>query len=194
MKTIKDFITKHDACRNGREWASAHCKDMNEVWQTAKPEWMVWIATREGVLTDVELRRFAVWSARQMQHLMTDERSLNALDVAERYADGDATDEELVAAYAAAYAAAHATADAAAHAAYAATYAAARTAAYAATYAAARTAAYAAARAAADAAAYVAADAAAYVAADAAARAAAVDAAESAQAQWLRENTKPNFA
>ena len=44
---------------------------------------------------DREIRRFAVWCARQVQHLMTDPRSLSALDVAERYADGLATDEEL---------------------------------------------------------------------------------------------------
>lgn len=47
-------------------------------------------------------RLFAVWCARQVQHLMTDQRSINALDVAERYAHGLATDEELAAAWAAA--------------------------------------------------------------------------------------------
>ena len=43
-------------------------------------------------------RRFAVWSARQVQYLMTDQRSIAALDVAERHANGDATDQELAAA------------------------------------------------------------------------------------------------
>jgi hypothetical protein len=43
-------------------------------------------------------RLFAVWCARQVQHLLTDPRSLAALDVAERYAHGLATDEELAAA------------------------------------------------------------------------------------------------
>jgi len=47
-------------------------------------------------------RRYAVWCARQVQHLMTDERSLSALDVAERHANGEATDEQLAAAWAAA--------------------------------------------------------------------------------------------
>ena len=42
-----------------------------------------------------EWRLFAVWCARQVQHLMTDPRSITALDVAERYAHGRATDEEL---------------------------------------------------------------------------------------------------
>jgi len=135
MKTIEEFCDKHYACRDGQAWALIHCKDMNEAWQTARPNWLVWIATRNGVLTDVELRRFAVWSARQVQHVMTDDRSLNALDIAERYANGDATDEELADARAAACAAAYAADAADAYA-----------------------------------------------------------AAESDQAQWLRANTKPNFA
>lgn len=45
-----------------------------------------------------QVRRYAVWCARQVQHLMTDPRSLAALDVAERYAEGQATRDELAAA------------------------------------------------------------------------------------------------
>ncbi len=48
-----------------------------------------------------EWRLYAVWCARQVEHLMTDERSRNALNVAERYANGQATDEEFAAARAA---------------------------------------------------------------------------------------------
>ncbi len=47
---------------------------------------------------DREWRLFAVWCARKVQHLMTDPRSLAALDVAERFANGTATAEELAAA------------------------------------------------------------------------------------------------
>ena len=42
-----------------------------------------------------EWRLFSVWCARQVQHLMTDTRSIAAIDMAERYAHGEATDEEL---------------------------------------------------------------------------------------------------
>jgi hypothetical protein len=59
---------------------------------------------------DKTWRLFAVWCARQVQHLITDQRSLDALDVAERHAHGLATDEELAAARAAAVAAAVAAA------------------------------------------------------------------------------------
>lgn len=55
-----------------------------------------------------EIRLYAVWCARQVQHLMTDPRSIAALDVAERHANGQATDDELAAAWAAARDAANA--------------------------------------------------------------------------------------
>jgi len=54
---------------------------------------------------DKEWRLFAVFCARAVQHLMEDARSLKALDVAEAYANGLATVEELKSAGDAAYAA-----------------------------------------------------------------------------------------
>ena len=52
---------------------------------------------------DRDIRLFSVWCARQVQHLMRDSRSTNALDVVERFANGKATKEELEAASAAAW-------------------------------------------------------------------------------------------
>jgi hypothetical protein len=92
------------------------------------------LRTVEG--RDKEIRLYAVWCARQVQHLMTDPRSLAALEVAEQFASGLVTPDELGAAANAAYAAVNAAyaaadtadtadaADAAANAAYAAAYAA----------------------------------------------------------------------
>jgi len=48
-------------------------------------------------------RKYAVWCARQVEHLMTDDRSKSALNVAWGHSDGLATDEELAAARAAAW-------------------------------------------------------------------------------------------
>jgi hypothetical protein len=42
-----------------------------------------------------EWRLFTVWCARQVEHLLTDPRSIHAVDTAERYALGTATEEEL---------------------------------------------------------------------------------------------------
>ena len=61
-----------------------------------------------------EMRLYAVDCARSVQHLMTDQRSITAIDVAERHAYGLATDAELDAARAAASDAAWAAAWAAA--------------------------------------------------------------------------------
>lgn len=58
----------------------------------------IWAFTREGVMDDKALRLFAARCARRSQYLMKDPRSINALDVAERHANGLATAEELEAA------------------------------------------------------------------------------------------------
>ena len=71
-------------------------------------------ATRCLIGEDRNLRLYAVWCARQVQHLISDTISLKALDVAEAFANGNASLEELRAARAAAWDAARAAAWAAA--------------------------------------------------------------------------------
>ena len=74
----------------------------------------IWAATRKGMLDDRTLRLFACKCVREVWHLLTDERSRKAVEVAELYAVGEATDEELAAAWDAAMAAARDAAMAAA--------------------------------------------------------------------------------
>lgn len=104
MLTITEFCDRHNACGPGRDWALANCATLDDVWRTAKPEWLVWVATRPGVLDERTLRSFAVHCARSVEHLSTDGQSLAALDVAERFANGEATQEEMAAAAFAAWA------------------------------------------------------------------------------------------
>lgn len=47
---------------------------------------------------DRDARLFIVWCGRQVQHLMTDKRAIEALNIAERFAIGIATEDELAAA------------------------------------------------------------------------------------------------
>jgi hypothetical protein len=75
-------------------------------------------------LTERQRHEFALACARRVQHLMTDPRSVAALDTRERWLRGEATDEEMAAARDAAWNAADA-AWAAADAAWAAAWAAA---------------------------------------------------------------------
>ena len=175
MKT-KDFLKQHSACIAGAKWALSISEDMADVWEAmieqGKRDWLLWTATSPGVFPDAVLRKLAcrfiretpLSDGRRVWDLLTDERSRNAVEVAEAYADGKATNGELQAAYATAYATAYAAADDAARAArascavaYAAAYAASDDAAYAASDDAAR-ASYAAAYAASDDAAYAASD------------------------------------
>ncbi len=184
MKT-RDFLKKHDACKDGATWALSIGGDMADVWdamiEQGKHEWLLWTATRPGVFPDSALRKLVcrfvretpLHDGRTVWDLLTDERSRRVVEVAELYADGKATAQELDAARAAAYAAADDAYAAAADAARVAYAAAARDAARAAARAAAYAAACNAARAA-RVAAYAAADdaaEAAYVAAYAAAKA-----------------------
>ena len=181
--TIIEFCDKHAACAGGREWALATDEpDMAALWKRTdiKPEWRVWIATRDGVLDDRTLRLFGCWSVRKVWHLLTDERSRNAVIVAERFADGKATEEELAAARVAASAAVSGAAWAASDASDAARDAA-------------GDAAGDAARGASDAAWDAACGAAVWDTAEAAAGAAAGAAAWAAQSSWLIANTKPSF-
>ena len=115
--TIEQFCTKHHACEEGKKWALAFCATMKEVWEKAKPAWLVWVATRPSVLADKKLRLFAVFCARQVQHLMTDPRSIEAINVAEKYTQDRASDDELAAARSAADVAAYPAAWTAAYAA-----------------------------------------------------------------------------
>ena len=147
-----EFCDQTKACDEGRIFALKH-KTMVEVWDNCpKVDWLLWILKAIDAPKDKKnLRLFAVWCARNTPladgrktgDLLTDRRSLNALEVAERFANGEATEWELDAAWDAAWAAARAAArDAAGAAAGDAARAAARDAAWAAARDAARDAAW----------------------------------------------------
>jgi hypothetical protein len=64
---------------------------------------VIWLICRNDFMTDKDLRLFAVWCARTTYSLydsldQIDPRSITAIDTAERYANGEATDDELSAA------------------------------------------------------------------------------------------------
>ena len=102
--TITEFCATHKACTEGREWAIATgLTTMSELWQREdmRPEWREWIAIQPDVLTDRELRLYAAICVRQVWHLLTDDRSRHAVEVAERHAMGMASDAEFEAARAA---------------------------------------------------------------------------------------------
>jgi hypothetical protein len=127
--TTKEKLKSLGACHEAIIWAGE--KSIQEIWDTChRGDWMLWLFIRTNPEQLKELTRAKAHCALTVRHLMKDQRSINACEVALKFADGLATREELDAAahaatYAtyAAYAAAHA-ATYATYAAYAAAYAA----------------------------------------------------------------------
>ena len=113
MKTTLNKIREHSPCASGWEKLLSYLgktkADDEEIsvltiLDSNGLEDALWcLRSVEGY--DREIRLYAVWCARQVRHLMKDQRSLDALDVAERYANGKATHDELNAAWDAAWAA-----------------------------------------------------------------------------------------
>ena len=106
MQTTLNKIRAHSPCAEGWEKLLKHlCKTKADD----EPLLITTILDSNGLDDalwcmkavdgrDKEIRLYAVWCARQVQHLIKDPRSLVALDVAERFANGEATVEELAAA------------------------------------------------------------------------------------------------
>ena len=113
MRTTK--LEKLSACREAIEWVKGQ-KSPEEAWQNChRGDWMLWIAKRLDV-DDRLLTLAKATCANQVRHLMTDQRSIDALDASFRYAKGELTREELNT-YASSAAYASYASDAAAHAA-----------------------------------------------------------------------------
>ena len=113
MKTTLNKIRKYEPCADGWQKLLAY---LGKTKSDDEPLSLVAILDSNGLDDaiwclraveghDREILLYAVWCARQVQHLLTDKRSLDALDVAERYANGEATEDELTAAKDAAWAA-----------------------------------------------------------------------------------------
>jgi hypothetical protein len=100
-------------------------KDWVQKYRNVVPsKYIVWLLLREEFLSEKDLRLFAVWCAREALKFVEnpDERSVEVCNVAERYANGQATKDELNTAHNSARAAARAAAIEVAY--YAALYAA----------------------------------------------------------------------
>ena len=103
MKTTLNKIRAHAPCADGWKKLLKHLGkteaddeplNIKTIIESNGVDDALWcLQAVEG--KDKEIRLFAVWCARQVQHLMADQRSLDALDVAERFANGLASEEEL---------------------------------------------------------------------------------------------------
>jgi hypothetical protein len=116
MKTFKQYLESLKACATAIKWAGDKTIEQ-VVTECHRGDWLLWLANRCGV----ELQPLTLAKghcANTVRHLMSDERSVKAVDVAIAFGQGRATQDELdtaahaadaaraaAAAYAAAYAA-----------------------------------------------------------------------------------------
>jgi hypothetical protein len=117
--TISKWMKDTGACAEARAWAKPY-KTLSAAWAACtNPGWMLWALGKiDGGKTDQRYRLLAcrfvretpLHDGRKVWDLLTDPRSRAAIEVAERYAKGEATDIELEAAGDAAWAAAGAAA------------------------------------------------------------------------------------
>jgi len=107
-KELEELLSKEqlNACTEAKEWAKG--KTLQEVWKTChRGDWMLWIARemqgKEGWHTLRQITLAKALCAKLVVHLMADERSKKAVEVAEQFGLGKATREELDSAAIAAY-------------------------------------------------------------------------------------------
>ena len=100
-----------DACSEARKWMRSLGPNatMQDAWEKChRADWMIWAASDERSKIGVNDQRWRLASCaivrrttirgRTLWDLLTDSRSRNAVDVSERFANGEASREELVAA------------------------------------------------------------------------------------------------
>jgi hypothetical protein len=100
---LEKFLEAHSACAPGAKWALATgCTKIEEVWlrDDLTFDWRIWIAVR--VLDSRTLVKFACACVREIWHILPDDRSRKAVEIAEQYAAGNCSAENLAAASAAA--------------------------------------------------------------------------------------------
>ena len=106
MKTTLNKIRKNHPCADGWEKILKHLGKtkaddeslaLTEILESNGMDDAIWCLCAVDN-SERDSRLFAVWCARQVQHLMEDHRSINVLDIAERFANGEATAEDMAAA------------------------------------------------------------------------------------------------
>jgi len=114
MKPHMTLLDRLGACSEASIFAAA-CPNLKQAWETCnRPDWIIWFVRHLDFNDTKMFRLYACWCVRNTPlgdgrkgwDLLTDKRSRDAVEVAERFAEGNASREELATARDAAGAAA----------------------------------------------------------------------------------------
>lgn len=105
MTEIEEFYDKHFNPSGGLvksqgdeilAWAKENCPNgtMKELWDNAPSKILCMVALAGDVLTKNQKRKLWVWRAKVVSHLL-DPKSIEAVEAADRYANGIASESEL---------------------------------------------------------------------------------------------------
>lgn len=99
MKNIKELLTNLDACYDARQWAETLDFDWIRIYnECERGDWLLWLhfKTNQSCLRKRTLVKGLI--AKTVEHLMTYQRSKDAVKAAIDYGNGLINDEELAAA------------------------------------------------------------------------------------------------
>jgi hypothetical protein len=94
--TVLEFMDKHSAPLSVLDSIHSEHKTMKEVWDSAEPRVLLWIATRTGALEDHQLRLFLCWCIRTDWDKLTYRSIENMIVMAERYAKGEVSAQAML--------------------------------------------------------------------------------------------------
>ncbi len=102
---LKQKLEEFDACADAVEWTGE--RTLKQAWEECpRGDWMLWLYAKLYPKNLRELTLAKGHCANTIRHLMTDKRSMAAIDVAIAFGEGKVSLEDLNAAYADAAAAA----------------------------------------------------------------------------------------
>ena len=120
-ESLNDLLIRLDVCTEAKTWAESQ-PDLATAWKECRrADWMFWLLDAMNyedpknyrLIACACVRETPLADGRKVWDLLTDPRSRNAVEVAERFAIGEATEQEWDAAWDAARDAARAAARAA---------------------------------------------------------------------------------
>jgi hypothetical protein len=90
---LEELLMRLNACDEAVEYAEG--KTLAQAWLACeRGDWMLWLAQKLRVPEQGALGLATCAVARQVWHLMTDDRSKKAVEAKEKWCRGEATDEE----------------------------------------------------------------------------------------------------
>jgi hypothetical protein len=105
-KPLLALLKKHDACAEACQWAKDYALPA-EAWAAChRPDWLLWSLAELGLRDGTKdliffcraMRETPLPDGRTVWDLLTDPRSRAAVEIAERFCRGEATEQELYAA------------------------------------------------------------------------------------------------